>query len=137
WSYDSAESGTGGDVEAAIAAARDNGIVIEQELRQQRLIPAFIEPRSIVVDPTTEQMTVWSATQVPHFVKIFIALVLGIPESKVRVIAPDVGGGFGGKLQFTPEEVLTVITARRTGKPCKYTETRSESLMAAHHGRDQ
>ena len=55
----------------------------------------------------------------------------------MRVIAPDVGGGFGGKLQFTPEEVLTVIAARRTGKPCKYTESRSESLMVAHHGRDQ
>ena len=58
WAYDSAESGTGGDVEAAIAAARDGGIVIEKEIRQQRLIPAFMEPRAIVVDPTTEQMTV-------------------------------------------------------------------------------
>jgi aerobic carbon-monoxide dehydrogenase large subunit len=135
--FDSAEEGTGGDVEEAIAKARDGGIVIEREYRQQRLIPAFMEPRSIVVDPTGEQLTVWSSTQVPHFVKIFISLVLGVPEHKVRVIAPDVGGGFGGKLQFTPEEVLTVIAARRTGKPCKYTETRSESLMAAHHGRDQ
>ncbi|HEU4948703.1 MAG TPA: xanthine dehydrogenase family protein molybdopterin-binding subunit, partial [Kribbella sp.] len=137
WKFDSAEAGTGQDVEAAISAARDGGIVIEREYRQQRLIPAFMEPRSIAVDPTGEQLTVWSSTQVPHFVRIFIALVLGISESKIRVIAPDVGGGFGGKLQFTPEEVLTVIAARRTGKPCKYTETRSESLMAAHHGRDQ
>ena len=135
--FDSAESGTGGDVDAAIAAARDGGIVIEREYRQQRLIPCSIEPRSVVADPTGEQLTVWSATQVPHFVKIFISLVLGVPEHKVRVIAPDVGGGFGGKLQFTPEEVLTVIAARHTGKPCKYTETRSESMMAAHHGRDQ
>jgi len=134
--FDSAEAGTGGDVDEAIAKARQDGIVIEREFRQQRLIPAFMEPRSIAVDPTGEQMTVWASTQVPHFVKIFISLVLGIPESKIRVIAPDVGGGFGGKLQFTPEEVLTVIAARRTGKPCKYTETRSESLMAAHHGRD-
>jgi len=137
FSFDSAEAGTGGDVDAAIAAARDGGIVIEREYRQQRLIPAFMEPRSIVADPTAEQLTVWSATQVPHFVKIFIALVLGIPEHKIRVIAPDVGGGFGGKLQFIPEEVLTVIAARHTGKPCKYTETRTESLMVAHHGRDQ
>jgi carbon-monoxide dehydrogenase large subunit len=137
WTYDSAEAGFGDDVEAAIATARDGGIVIEKEIRQQRLIPAFMEPRSIVVDPTPEQLTVWSSTQVPHFVKVFISLVLGIPETKVRVIAPDVGGGFGGKLQFTPEEVLTVIAARRTGKPCKYSESRSESLMAAHHGRDQ
>jgi aerobic carbon-monoxide dehydrogenase large subunit len=135
--FDSAEENTGGDVDEAIAKAREGGIVIEREYRQQRLIPAFMEPRSIVVDPTGEQLTVWSATQVPHFVKIFISLVLGVPEHKVRVIAPDVGGGFGGKLQFTPEEVLTVIAARRTGRPCKYTESRSESMMAAHHGRDQ
>ncbi|MDX6236560.1 MAG: aerobic carbon-monoxide dehydrogenase large subunit [Kribbellaceae bacterium] len=137
WKFDSAEAGTGQDIEAAISAARDGGILIEREYRQQRLIPAFMEPRSIAVDPTGEQLTVWSSTQVPHFVKIFIALVLGIPEHKIRVIAPDVGGGFGGKLQFTPEEVLTVIAARRTGKPCKYTETRSESMAVAHHGRDQ
>jgi carbon-monoxide dehydrogenase large subunit len=137
YEWHSADHATGGDVEEAIAAARDGGIVIEREYRQQRLIPSFIEPRSIAVDPTGEQLTIWSSTQVPHFVRIFTALVLGIPENKIRVIAPDVGGGFGGKLQFTPEEVLTVIAARQTGKPCKYTETRSESLMAAHHGRDQ
>ncbi|MGI8701608.1 MAG: xanthine dehydrogenase family protein molybdopterin-binding subunit [Nocardioidaceae bacterium] len=135
--FDSADAGTGSDVENAIAAAREDGVVLEREFRQQRLIPAFMEPRSIAVDPTAEQLTVWTSTQVPHFVRVFLALVLGIPESKVRVIAPDVGGGFGGKLQFTPEEVLTVIAARHAGKPCKYTETRSESLMAAHHGRDQ
>jgi carbon-monoxide dehydrogenase large subunit len=137
WKFDSAAAGTGQDVEAAISAARTDGILIEREYRQQRLIPASMEPRSIAVDPTGEQLTVWSSTQVPHFVRIFISLVLGISESKIRVIAPDVGGGFGGKLQFTPEEVLTVIAARRTGKPCKYTETREEAMVAAHHGRDQ
>jgi carbon-monoxide dehydrogenase large subunit len=66
-----------------------------------------------------------------------MAMTLGIPEHKIRVIAPDVGGGFGGKLQMTPEEVIAVLIARRLGKPVKYTESRSESLMAAHHGRDQ
>jgi carbon-monoxide dehydrogenase large subunit len=137
WTFDSAEAGTGGSVEDAVTAARQDGIVIEREFRQQRLIPAFMEPRSIAVDPSGDKVTVWSSTQVPHFVRIFLSLVLGIPESRIRVIAPDVGGGFGGKLQFTPEEVLTVIAARRTGRPCKYTETRTESLMAAHHGRDQ
>ena len=60
-----------------------------------------------------------------------------MPESKIRVIAPDVGGGFGGKLQQTPEEMITFAVARKLGKPVKYTETRSESLMTAHHGRDQ
>jgi carbon-monoxide dehydrogenase large subunit len=137
WVYDSAQAGTGTDVDEEIARAREDGVVLERTYRQQRLIPAFMEPRSILVDPTGEQLTVWTSTQVPHFVRIFLALTLGMPESKIRVIAPDVGGGFGGKLQFTPEEVLTVLAAQHTGKPCKYTETRSESLVAAHHGRDQ
>lgn len=137
WQFDSANAGTGGNVDEAIEAARADGIVIEREYRQQRLIPAFMEPRSVVVDPTGEQITVWSATQIPHILRFLMAAVLGYPESKIRVIAPDVGGGFGGKLQTTPEEWITFMAARRLGKPCKYTETRSESLMAAHHGRDQ
>ena len=137
WKFDSAEAGTGGDVEQAIAAARTDGILIEREYRNQRLIPSFMEPRSTVVDPTGEQFVMWSATQVPHILRLMLALTLGVDEGKVRVIAPDVGGGFGGKLQVTPEEVITFLAAQRTGKPCKYTETRSESLLAAHHGRDQ
>ena len=137
WVFDSAEAGTGGEVEAAIAMAREGGIVIEREYRQQRLIPAFMEPRSVVCDPTGEQTVVWSATQVPHLLRLMLALTVGMPEHKLRVIAPDVGGGFGGKLQVTPEEVLTLLAARHTGKRCKWTETRSESLLSAHHGRDQ
>ena len=134
WTFDSAEAGTGEDVEAAI---RDAEVLIEREYRQQRLIPAFMEPRSVVVDPTGEQFVMWSATQVPHILRLMLALTLGVPESKVRVIAPDVGGGFGGKLQVTPEEIITFLAARRTGRPCKWTETRSESLLSGHHGRDQ
>jgi len=137
WVFDSAEAGTGGNVEDAIAEARDGGVLIERTYRQQRLIPSFIEPRSVVVDPTGEQTTLWSATQIPHILRLMLALTCGIPESKLRVVAPDVGGGFGGKLQVTPEEVVTLLAAFRVGKPCKYTETRSESLMVAHHGRDQ
>ncbi|MFG1922827.1 xanthine dehydrogenase family protein molybdopterin-binding subunit [Cryptosporangium sp. NPDC048952] len=137
WVFDSGTAGTGGDVESAIAEARNGGIVLEREYRQQRLIPAFMEPRSVVVDPTGEQVTMWSATQIPHILRFLLAAVTGISESKVRVIAPDVGGGFGGKLQSTPEEFITFLLARRLGKPVKYTETRSESLVAGHHGRDQ
>jgi aerobic carbon-monoxide dehydrogenase large subunit len=96
-----------------------------------------MEPRSTVVDPTGEQITMWSATQVPHILRFALAATTGVPESKIRVIAPDVGGGFGGKLQQTPEEMITFAVARRLGKPVKYTETRSESLMVGHHGRDQ
>jgi carbon-monoxide dehydrogenase large subunit len=137
WKFDSAEAGTGGNVNEAIEKARGDGIVIEREYRQQRLIPAFMEPRSVVVDPTGEQLTMWSATQIPHILRFALAATTGIPESKIRVIAPDVGGGFGGKLQTTPEEWIAVAAARRLGKPVKYTETRSESLVSGHHGRDQ
>ncbi len=137
WVFDSAEAGTGGNVEDAISKARTDGILIEREYRQQRLIPAFMEPRSVVVDPTGEQLTMWSATQIPHIVRFALAATTGVPESKIRVIAPDVGGGFGGKLQVTPEEWIAWWVARQLLKPVKYTETRSESLMAAHHGRDQ
>ena len=137
WKFDSADAGTGGNVDEAIEKARADGIVIEREYRQQRLIPAFIEPRSVVVDPTGEQITMWSATQIPHILRFALAATTGVPESKIRVIAPDVGGGFGGKLQTTPEEFIAWAVARRLGKPVKYTETRSESLVSGHHGRDQ
>ena len=134
WVYDSGEAGSGTSVDDELA---NSDIVLERTYRQQRLIPSFMEPRSIVVDPTGEQTVMWSATQIPHILKIMLALTTGVPESKLRVVAPDVGGGFGGKLQVTPEEVITLVVSRRIGKPCKYTETRSESLMVAHHGRDQ
>lgn len=139
WTFDSGEAGTGGSADEAIAAARADAdsIVLERTYRQQRLVPAFMEPRSTVVDPTGEQLTVWSSTQVPHIARFLMAVVLGIPESKVRFIAPDVGGGFGGKIHLSPEEVLTTLVARRLGKPAKYTETRTESIQSAHHGRDQ
>lgn len=78
WTFDSAEAGTGGDVEQAI---RDAEVVVERTFRQQRLIPAFMEPRSVVVDPTGPQITVWSATQVPHILKIMLAMTLGIPST--------------------------------------------------------
>ncbi|MHA4851619.1 xanthine dehydrogenase family protein molybdopterin-binding subunit [Rhodococcus sp. MSC1_016] len=134
WTFDSAEAGTGGDVEQAI---RDAEVLVERTFRQQRLIPAFMEPRSVVVDPTGAQITMWSATQIPHILRLMLAMTLDIPEHKLRVVAPDVGGGFGGKLQVTPEEVIALLVARRLGKPVKYTESRSESMVAAHHGRDQ
>ena len=134
WIFDSAEAGSGSDVEQAISGAE---VLIERTYRQQRLIPAFMEPRSVVVDPTGDQYTMWSATQIPHILRLMLAMTLSVPEHKVRVIAPDVGGGFGGKLQVTPEEILVFLAARRIGKPLKYTETRSESLLSGHHGRDQ
>jgi len=134
WVFDSGEAGTGDSVEQALAGAE---VTVSRRFVQQRLIPAFMEPRSVVADPTGEQITLWSATQVPHILRLMLALTTGTPEHQVRVIAPDVGGGFGGKLQVTPEDMITFLVAKRLGRPVKYTETRSESLLAAHHGRDQ
>ena len=139
WVFDAGAAGTGGDVGEAIAAAEadPDSVVVKRRFRQQRLIPAFMEPRSCVVDPTGEQITVYAATQVPHILRTMTTVTLGVPESKLRVIAPDVGGGFGGKIGVLPEEMLCVSLAQKLGKPIKWTETRSESLLAAHHGRDQ
>jgi carbon-monoxide dehydrogenase large subunit len=132
--FDAGEAGTGADTDQAFADAE---VTVSRRFVQQRLIPAFMEPRSVVVQPTRDNYTMWSATQIPHVLRVMAAMVTGIPEHKLRVIAPDVGGGFGGKLQVNPEEILALLIARRLGKPIKWTETRGESLMAAHHGRDQ
>ncbi|SFP96407.1 xanthine dehydrogenase, molybdenum binding subunit apoprotein [Geodermatophilus dictyosporus] len=132
--FDAGEAGTGGDTEQAFA---DADVVVSRRFVNQRLIPAFMEPRSVVVQPQGDNFTMWSATQIPHVLRVMLAMVTGIPEHKLRVVAPDVGGGFGGKLQVNPEEILALLIARRLGKPVKWTETRSESLMTAHHGRDQ
>jgi len=123
-----------GDVEAAF---RDAPVVLERTYRQQRLIPCAMEPRAVVVSWVGEEVTVWSATQIPHVLRFALSAFFGIPEQDIRVIAPDVGGGFGSKLQVTAEEVLAVLTSRKVGKPVRWTETRSEGNMTVHHGRDQ
>ena len=123
-----------GDMDAAF---RDAPVVIERTYRQQRLIPAAMEPRAVVCSCVGGEFTLWSATQIPHVLRVMLALVTGIPEQSIRVIAPDVGGGFGSKLQVTAEEVLAVLIARKLGRPVKWTESRSEGNMTVHHGRDQ
>jgi len=123
-----------GDMEAAF---RDAPVVLERTYRQQRLIPCAMEPRSVVCAPVADEYTMWSATQIPHVLRVMLALVTGIPEQQIRVIAPDVGGGFGSKLQVTAEEVLALLLARKLGRPVKWTESRSEGNVAVHHGRDQ
>ncbi|HET8658729.1 MAG TPA: xanthine dehydrogenase family protein molybdopterin-binding subunit, partial [Micromonosporaceae bacterium] len=133
WVFDSAEAGTGGAVADAEAAAE---VVVRRRYVQQRLIPSFMEPRSVVVNPGPGEWTMWSATQIPHILRLMLALLTGVPEHQIRVVAPDVGGGFGGKLQVTPEEMITFFAAERVGRPVKYTETRSDTMVSAHHGRD-
>ncbi|MGI9006420.1 MAG: xanthine dehydrogenase family protein molybdopterin-binding subunit [Streptosporangiaceae bacterium] len=125
---------TSGDIDAAFSGA---DVVLEREYRQQRLIPTAMEPRAVVAAWLGEDVTLWSATQIPHVLRFAIAAFFAIPEQTIRVIAPDVGGGFGSKLQVTAEEVLAVLISRRIGKPVKWTESRSEGNMTVHHGRDQ
>ncbi|GAA3136341.1 molybdopterin-dependent oxidoreductase [Planomonospora alba] len=125
---------SGGDVEAAF---RDAPVLIDRTYVQQRLIPTAMEPRAVVAVPEGEGFTLYSATQIPHILRVMLALTTGIPEHLLRVVAPDVGGGFGSKLQVTAEEVLSLLLARRLGRPVKWTESRSEGNLTVHHGRDQ
>ena len=124
----------GGDVEAALESAE---VVIERRFVNHRTAGAPIEPRGVIADYRAGELTMWSATQVPHFLRLFLALQLGMTEDRVRAIAPDVGGGFGSKLQIYGEEILLAWASRKLGRPVKWIETRSENMATAHHGRDQ
>ncbi|MEA2126735.1 MAG: aerobic carbon-monoxide dehydrogenase large subunit [Solirubrobacteraceae bacterium] len=124
----------GGDVEAAFA---ESDTVIERRVVNPRMAGAPIECRGVVAEHFNGKITVTSSTQVPHFVRLFIALLLGESEEQVRVIAPEVGGGFGAKLQVCGEEILLAASARKLGRPVKWIETRSENLAVTHQGRDQ
>jgi len=124
-----------GDIDAAF---RDAPVVVERTYRQQRLIPCAMEPRAVVASTDVAgDVTLWSATQIPHVVRFALGAFFGIPEQQIRVIAPDVGGGFGSKLQVTAEEVLAVLVSRKLREPVKWTESRSEGNLTVHHGRDQ
>ena len=125
-----------GDVDDAFDGAAH---VVEREFVNQRLIPLAMEPRAVVAAPMghTGEYTVWSATQVPHILRLMLAMTTGIPEQQLRVIAPDVGGGFGSKLNVYAEEALALVLSKRLGRPVKWTETRSEGFQATIHGRDQ
>ncbi|WP_084795701.1 xanthine dehydrogenase family protein molybdopterin-binding subunit [Pseudonocardia asaccharolytica] len=125
-----------GDYQAARRAA---DVVVSRRYVNQRLIASAMEPRSVVVVPTpaTGEFTVYSATQVPHILRLMLCQLCGIPEHKLRVVAPDVGGGFGSKLDVYAEEVVALLVARELGVPVKYTETRSEGCQTTVQGRDQ
>ena len=126
----------GGDLKAAFKAADK---VIKQRVINQRLIPVPIEPRGVLADyqPGEGQLTVWSATQIPHLLRTQIASMLNFPETLVHVVAPEVGGGFGSKLNVYPEEALVAYLAIQLGKPVKWTESRRENFQCTIHGRDQ
>jgi carbon-monoxide dehydrogenase large subunit len=123
-------------VEAAFAAAVHT---IRERYIQQRLIPNAMEPRGVVVvpQPFGGEITVYSATQIPHILKVMVGITLGVDEQKIRVIAPAVGGGFGSKLEVYAEEMITAAVARRLGLPARWTEDRSENAVATIQGRGQ
>ncbi|MEU7057125.1 molybdopterin cofactor-binding domain-containing protein [Streptomyces sp. NPDC046197] len=125
---------TGADYETVKQRAE---VVVKRRYHQQRLIPNAMEPRAVVVTPiaASGEYTVYSATQIPHILRIMLSVVTGVPEHKLRVVAPDVGGGFGSKLQVYGEEAVVLAVARRLGRPVKWTESRSEGYLATHHGR--
>ena len=125
----------GGAIEAA---AKDAEVIVRQRIVNQRLIPNPIEPRGIVADYNmgTDQLTIWSSTQVPHLVRLATALATGHPEHRLRAVAPDVGGGFGSKICPYVDEIIIAMLAKRLGRPIKWIETRQENYMATNHGRD-
>lgn len=128
--------GTEGAVDEAFKNA---AFTVSERFVQQRLIPMAMEPRAVaaVPQPFGGDITLYSATQVPHILKVMTAITLGIPEHQLRVVAPAVGGGFGSKLDVYAEELLCVALARKHGAPVRWVEERSENTQATIHGRGQ
>ena len=128
--------GTEGAVDEAFKNA---AFTVSERFVQQRLIPMAMEPRAVaaVPQPFGGDITLYSATQVPHILKVMTAITLGIPEHQMRVVAPAVGGGFGSKLDVYAEELLCVALARKHGAPVRWVEERSENTQATIHGRGQ
>ncbi len=125
-----------GDVDAAFAAAET---VVRHRQRNHRVAAAPMEPRGVVahVDPEAGEITVWSSTQAPHSLRASIAQYFRVPKRKVRVVAPEVGGGFGSKGALYAEDLLAVHLAMQAQAPVKWIEERSENLMASYQGRGQ
>jgi carbon-monoxide dehydrogenase large subunit len=124
-----------GDIDAAYQKADR---VVKVRLLNQRVAPTAMEPRSIVAEylPGENRLTIWASTQIPHLLKTQVALMVGLPETAVRVIAPEVGGGFGSKLNVYAEDGVVPWLSIKLGRPIKWTETRRESLLVTIHGRD-
>jgi aerobic carbon-monoxide dehydrogenase large subunit len=125
------------DTDATGERLDDADVVVTRTYYQPRLIPNAIEPRAVLAVPgPAGDMTLYTATQIPHILHVLAAATLGLHEAKLRVVAPDVGGGFGSKLDVYAEELLAIALARRLGRPVKWVEERSENYVATIHGRD-
>jgi carbon-monoxide dehydrogenase large subunit len=128
-----------GDAAAAEAAIKSASHVTKLELVNNRLVPNAIEPRAAIgeYDAGSDTLTLWNTTQNPHVARLVISAFVGMaPEHKLRVIAPDVGGGFGSKIFIYPEEVICLWASRKIGRPVKWVAGRSEAFLADAHGRD-
>lgn len=129
----------GGQVAEAEQALKSADHVVKIRIEQQRVIPLAMEPRATVAqwNSASKELTVWTSTQIPHLLRTQLSEVLKIPESRVRVIAPEVGGGFGAKLNVYREEILVPWLSMQLGKPVKWTQGRREDFAATTHGRGQ
>ena len=128
-----------GDEDAVAAAFEQADRVVTLDVVNQRLVPNAIEPRAAVAeyDRAADMTTVYTTSQNPHLARLLLgAFVLGLPEHKLRVVAPDVGGGFGSKIFLYPEEVVVTWVARQLARPVRWTAERSESFQTDAHGRD-
>ncbi len=128
-----------GDAKAADAALRAAKHVTRLDIVNNRLVPNAIEPRAAIgeYNQGTESFTLWNTTQNPHVARLVISAFIGMaPEHKLRVIAPDVGGGFGSKIFIYPEEIVALWASKRVGRPVKWVCDRSEAFLADAHGRD-
>ena len=125
-----------GDLEKAFAEADR---VIKHRMVHQRLIPMAIEPRGCVASwhAGEQSLTLWTSTQIPHLIRTLLPGMIGVPENKMRIVAPEVGGGFGSKLNLYAEEALASHLAQRLGAPVKWIESRRENATSTIHGRDQ
>ena len=114
-------------------------VVVKERVLQQRLAPTPIETRGVIAEYSQfeDQLTIWMATQNPHFIRLFVSGAMGMPETKVRVVSHDVGGGFGSKICPYPEDYLVPAAAKLLKRPIKWIETRSESIQTTTHGRGQ
>jgi carbon-monoxide dehydrogenase large subunit len=130
------EAGDKAKADAAIAAAE---VVVREQIINQRLLPTPMETRGAIAryEPATDEFTLWTTSQAPHVLRLLLtAFVFGIPETKLRVISPDIGGGFGQKIFCYNDAAFTMWAARKIGRPVKFVEDRSENYKYSTHGRD-
>ncbi|MDW8359567.1 MAG: xanthine dehydrogenase family protein molybdopterin-binding subunit [Candidatus Caldarchaeum sp.] len=125
----------GGEPETVLESSE---VVLSEEFRIQRMAASPIEARGVMAsyNPSSDMLTVWSSTQFPHMLKTWLANVLGHRESRLRVVAPDVGGAFGVKGEIFPEEIVVPLLSMKTGRPVKWVSTRREDFLSSTHARD-